>query len=273
MVKEEPGVCSYCEAVEPIEPEHVVSRSIFVNDTQSTIIIPACHHCNNEKSAGEDDLRDYLIIRVGVDGHPDIYPLMHEMAKAAGKGFSRIGKAASEERELKLRTLPSGMHVPAYEIPLPELRHMHRTLRYIVRGLHFYEQGTAWTSEMPLSLGYVDDEDFEETVRDLLSLTPNRFRPSLGNDVFKYVPVSRPGSPGVTEWLMIFFGKVAIIGYAGIAEDEKDRKLSFAERIKRKGTREKALRGIVDRRLVRTAPTDLLGFLRQYEERKKKRLR
>src|SRR5215207_9347937 len=91
------GPCSYCEAIEPIEPEHVVARAIFVNDNQSTIIIPACHRCNNEKSAGEDDLRDSLVIEVGVHGHLDILPLMAVMAESTGKGFSKYGQAAAFE--------------------------------------------------------------------------------------------------------------------------------------------------------------------------------
>src|SRR5215217_3601738 len=91
------GLCSYCGEEHELEPEHVVPRAIFVNDNQSTIVIPACHRCNNEKSAGEDDLRDYLIIAVGVHGHNEIMPLMAVMAEATGKGFSKIGRAASEE--------------------------------------------------------------------------------------------------------------------------------------------------------------------------------
>ena len=65
------------------EPEHVVPRSIFIHKTQSKIIIPACEHCNRAKADGEDDLRDYLIIKVGIHGHPDIFPLMVERMRPA----------------------------------------------------------------------------------------------------------------------------------------------------------------------------------------------
>ena len=43
------GTCSYCGQEAEMEPEHVVPRAIFVNENQSTIVIPACHCCNNSQ--------------------------------------------------------------------------------------------------------------------------------------------------------------------------------------------------------------------------------
>ena len=48
-------------------------------------------------------MRDYLIIAVGVHGHNEIMPLMAVMAEATGKGFSKIGRVASEERKPVIR--------------------------------------------------------------------------------------------------------------------------------------------------------------------------
>ncbi len=115
------GNCSYCTETQEIEPEHVVPRSIFVHKNQAKIVIDACHQCNNEKSGGEGDLRDYLIIRVGVGGHPDIFPLMKEMAASTGRGISKLGLAALEDRELVIHRTPKGLRVPMYEEPVSKL--------------------------------------------------------------------------------------------------------------------------------------------------------
>lgn len=103
------GTCSYCGRELVMQPEHVVPRAIFINENQSNIVIDACQKCNNDKSAGEDDLRDWLIIAVDVDGHPEIRQLIKVMAESIGKGFSAIGKAAREERAPTLRTTPGGL--------------------------------------------------------------------------------------------------------------------------------------------------------------------
>jgi hypothetical protein len=275
--KKEPdiGPCSYCGEEHDREPEHVAPQSIFVNKNQARIVIPACGPCNREKGEGEGDLRDYLIIKVGVGGHPEIRRLMDDMAQAYGKGTSKLARAASEERKLILHWEPSGLHVPKYEVPIPDPLPMDMSLRYMTRGLYFVEIGTPWLKEMPLSLQIIDDVQFPGVVRDLLSLAlslaPYGYRRVLGKDVFKYTLVRTPNEPGIIAWLMVFFGKVAVVGYTGIPQGDEERKLSFEQLIRRKEKREKHLRGIVDRRLIRQPPDNLVDFLQRYEERKNKR--
>ena len=84
------GICSYCQRKLEMQDEHVVPKSIFVNNNHASIVVPACNDCNRRKGRGEGDLRDWMIIRVGVDGHPDIEPLMHEMAASYGMGSSKL---------------------------------------------------------------------------------------------------------------------------------------------------------------------------------------
>jgi hypothetical protein len=264
------GNCSYCNRVQEMEPEHVVPQSIFVDKNQAKIVIDACHDCNHRKGRGEGDLRDYLIIRVGVDGHPDIRPLMDEMAESYGRGSSKIAKAADEERKLTVRRRKSGILERAYKVPLPDPIPMELSVRYMVRGLYFFETGKRYQRGMPLNMSWVDDEDFEETVDQMMSLAPYGFRPALGNDVFKYVPIGLAEGSNVIAWLMVFFGKVAIIGRTGDEEDDDAPTLTFDQKIRRRGNQEKRLRGIVNRELIKPPPDDMLGFLRWHEERKKK---
>jgi hypothetical protein len=264
------GLCSYCGNEDEMEPEHVVPRSIFVNKNQSNIVIPACHACNNKKSAGEDDLRDWLIITVGVDGHPDIYPLMFEMRDAYEKGFSKIGAAAREERELTLRQTRAGLHVPAYEVPFYDPQHMEMTLRYMVRGLYFALIGKPYLPDQPLSLTFVSNDDYQDQIDYFRSFVSHEWAEPMGNNVFNWMPITESAEQRIIPILMTFFGKVLVVGWIGRDVTSKKPQLSFDEMIRRKGKREKALRGIVDRRLVMPPPDDVLGFLRWHEEKKKK---
>jgi hypothetical protein len=108
------GICSYCRRKLKMHDEHVVPRSLFINKDLANIIIPACRDCNDRKARGEGDLRDWMIIRVGPAGHPDIEPLMHEMAAAFGKNTSKIAKAVDEESKLTVRRRKSGILERAY---------------------------------------------------------------------------------------------------------------------------------------------------------------
>jgi hypothetical protein len=267
------GPCSYCGEEHEQEPEHVVPQAIFVNGNQSTIIIPACHRCNNQKSAGEDDLRDYLIITVGVHGHEDILPLMTVMAESAGKGFSKIGKSATQERKPVLQRTETGVDVPVFEVPNHDPKPMLRTLRYIVRGLYFQENGRPWLPDQPLTFHLVLPEDLEETLDLLRRVGPLNFSAPMGQDVFKYALITQPEHPDVTVWAMVFFGKVLGLGITGIPEPEEERdEPTFEELIRGKGRRERRLRGIVERGIVIAPPEDILGFLHYHEEMKRRGL-
>jgi hypothetical protein len=264
------GPCSYCGDIREMEPEHVVPQSIFVNKNRAKIIIPACHDCNHEKGRGEGDLRDYLIIRVGDDGHPDIRPLMYSMRDSYLRGSSSIGRAAAEERKPVIEQRSSGIYRFGYEVPIPDPLPMDMSLRYLVRGLYFYEVRRAWLKEQPLSLSMIEDEDFDATIEYLEAPSQFGFRKPLGNNVFTWLPFFVGGNPDTSAWLMVFFGKVAVVGWIGVPEDEDERKVSFGQMIRRKGRREKQLRGIVSRGLVQPPPNDLLGYLRWHKEKKRK---
>jgi hypothetical protein len=255
-----------------VEEDHVVPEALFVNANQATVTVWSCVPCNREKSEGEGDLRDYLIITVGVEGHPDIVRLMEVMAEATDKGFSQIGQAATpEERRPALRRTAGGIDVPAHAVTFRDPRPLRRTLRYIVRGLYFHEFGRPWLPDQPMAIHDPPPSDLDGVLTHLRMAGQLEFRPALGNGVFKYAAVVQPEEPGVTIWAMVFFGVVPVIAFTGIAERKQQRRPpTFEETIRRKGRRERKLRDIVERGLVVPPPDNLLEFLRRHEEQIKK---
>jgi hypothetical protein len=251
-----------------MEPEHVVPRAIFVNKNQSKIVIPACHACNSKKSAGEDDLRDWLIITVGVDGHPDIYRLMLDMRDAYDKGLSKLGAAAREDRELTLRRTKGGVHIPGYEVPFLDPQPMETTLRYMVRGLYFTQFGRPYLPDQPLSLTFVPTDDYDERVEYFQSFVSHDWIKPMGNNVFNWMPIAGSAEQRIIPILMSFFGRVLIIGSIGLQKGAEKQQPTFEQMTRRKGKREKQLRGIVDRGLVMPPPDDLLDYLHWHEKKK-----
>ena len=252
------------------EPEHVVPRSIFIHKTQSKIIIPACEHCNRAKADGEDDLRDYLIIKVGIHGHPDIFPLMVERMKpAAKKGLSKITTALMAERRPTFYETGAGILIPGYEAPLYDPVAIDTTLRWMVRGLYFHEIGIPWREDQPLSLVEVDPEDVIPTIEVFREANPTTTRKPQGNNVFWYLPAVIDEDLLDIAWLMVFFDKAAYAGFTGIPEDREGYVAPLSQRLRRNTRTWNKLRKIVDGGLVVVPPDDFFGFLSDFNARNK----
>jgi hypothetical protein len=150
---------------------------------------------------------------------------------------------------------------------------MRRTLRYIVRGLHFYETGAPRLPDQPIVIHEADADNPEnlEEVTHLFSLMgPFEFKGMMGNGIFRYASITQEEHPEVTAFLMVFFGVVPIVGITGIAREEKKRAPTFEEMLLNKGSREGRLRRIVERGLVAPPPDDLLGFLQRVWDSKER---
>jgi hypothetical protein len=261
------GSCSYCGEQRELEPEHVVPRSIFIHKTQAKIAIAACHDCNNAKANGEDDLRDYLIITVGIDGHPDIWDLMRERMKpAADKGFSKIAKALMTERRPTFYETNAGLRIPRYKAPLYDPLAIDNTLRWMVRGLYFHDIGVPWRANQPLSLVRIDLEEVAPTIELFRVWNPDTSRKPLGNDVFWYLPTVAEDLETIA-WLMVFFGKAAYAGFTGIPEEEGYFELPISQRLQQNSARWKRLRKIVEGGLVVVPPDNFFGFLSEFHAR------
>jgi hypothetical protein len=269
------GPCSYCGEVGELEPEHVVPQGLFYNPNQATIIISACAKCNREKGSGENDLRDFMVFSKGSQGHPTAMKVLKTIAEATSKGMSRLGKAATEARSWQPHFTSAGIYLGhELAVPFENPKPMMRSLRYMVRGLYFYEYGVPWPAEAPHGVILIPDYDFEPTLRQLARLSDVKQPKSLGRNVFWYVPIKLGELTDPIGWVMVFYDGVCVIGNTGIEldEDEEEEKkiATFRDLLKGKGKRADRLRGLVDHRVIAKPPDNMLDFLRRYEERKRK---
>jgi hypothetical protein len=261
------GPCAYCGEERELEPEHVVPRSIFVHRNQAKIVVPACRACNNAKADGEDDLRDYLIITVGIHGHPEIWELMRQRMKpAAQKGYSKIAKALMTQRRPTFYETNAGLLIPGYEAPLYDPLASDRTLRWMVRGLYFQDIGIPWKENQPLSLVTIDMEEVAPTIELFREWNPDTSRKPLGNNIFCYLPVVADDLETIA-WLMVFFGKAAYVGFTGIPEENGYFELPLSQRLQQNSAKWKKLKKIVEGGLVVVPPDDFLGALSAFHAR------
>jgi hypothetical protein len=266
------GPCSYCGEQRELEPEHVVPEALFFDVNQATVVIPACRPCNREKAEGEADLRDYMATSKRGRRHPVAKKLLPQIQKAMRKGASRVGKRA-ETAPTVPRVTPEGIYL-GYDM-LGDFDHfpeMERTLRYIVRGLHFYETGTVILQSTEVDVVVMGYEAYPIIVRDFHQ--PFLPKPRiLGPDVFSWQPLAIGSPDGKSGWILRFYDGVAVMAMVGggLGIPRPPRRDHCHVLKNPKGRRERALKRVLDRGLVYPPPDDFLTALHEmandYKER------
>lgn len=198
--------CTYCGVAEDQDGprftrDHVLPRSLFNTMDPQMITVLACPACQQEKSYGDDDLRDYVNLHHGGSHHPEALTQLFKIARATQLGRSKIGQAVRTKGRLRQVVTQAGLHVPMWEAPIPgDHRDMFRSLEYIVRGLYYHTTRTALPLGTPVSVMTVEDWDIVK----LFTRVPHRGPTIKGNGVAWWVSAHTDEDPLSTYWLLLF---------------------------------------------------------------------
>lgn len=75
------GICVYCGKAGLITDDHVFPKAIFHQLDQAMITVAACFLCNQIKSLGDGDLRNYIVMDLGGSQHPDAEAMAEKMLR------------------------------------------------------------------------------------------------------------------------------------------------------------------------------------------------
>lgn len=257
------GPCMYCGQERQLEEDHVVPTTLFINQNQSTVKVLSCRDCNVDKSAGEGDLRDFMVLSQANRDHPTARKLLPVVADATRKGVSQIGLATRGDRRLEPQYTNAGVYLGhAYKIPVYDPEPMHRSLRYIVRGLFAHVFKERFPADEPHDELLIPEWDFHNSLAQFAPFSSRRTPNIMGRGEFWWDLILSQ-KPGVTGWLMVFYDHTLVVGSTGLLmdDDEDDAVESFHQVIRKKGRRERALKRIVDRRIVHPPPDNILEAL------------
>lgn len=227
------GICVYCGQSGRVEPDHVVPCTLFLHGNQSKWTVPSCRSCNVRKSAGESDLRDYVVIDKDGSRHPQALRLLPLIEKAAVKGFSRIALAVMDAEDKPLIT-PAGIYLGHFPTTTIDDGPMLRSLEMMVRGLYFLEMKRILPVNCPVEVKRVDRYRSPEIANRMAKL-PHRGPHALRDDIFWRLSVHTEdvlGNPDdlaqvadVSIWLLCFFDQVLFFGQTGSRAPHKDKQV------------------------------------------------
>jgi hypothetical protein len=254
------GICFYCGKVKELgDPDHVIPRSLFAHENQSTLTVPCCQPCNTKKSAGETELGVYLLGRKESGEHPAAQHMWPEVKQAITKNISKVGRAgaaATWQPHISKNGLylGHGMIADLGDTAKPIVE----SLRYMVHGLHVIETGRLLSKGVPVEALIIPLEQYRSTLQRLGPLM-NRGVYGLGPGTVRWAGHVLQDAPDTSMWLLEFFESVLVVGFTGVTIPRDDNPQRTRRVLKRKEQRR--LDTLVEGRLLLPPPKDYLDFL------------
>lgn len=203
------GVCVYCGGTGRIKPDHIPPKSLFLPPRPSNLItVPSCEDCNGGASRDDEYLKNVLVLRDGVESHPQAARLresvLESLAREEAQGFAR-----SLYRDMSLVHVSgrSGLYLGrrvAIDVKLPRIR---RVLNRIVRGLFHHERNERLPSDCLVN-SWVDTCLPE---RRIMALLESQSPKSIGEGVFSYRSLFTEDEKYGSAWQFVFYEAVQVV--------------------------------------------------------------
>jgi hypothetical protein len=211
--------CAYCR--EPSTSKDHIPPNCVVGG-KKLITVPCCEECRKSQSKDDEYLRLLLVARLDLAEHPEIdtitEPAIRSLEYPEAKGLKKTVLDSIFEVDT---FSPKGIYLgrlPAFKAKSAQVN---RVIQRIVKGLFYHEFGVPlaashntaawidssipWERVLPTAL-----RDRLQVLRDVIDVAPVTIvRPN----VFEYRVVRGKLDPFSSVWLLVFYGKVRVIGF------------------------------------------------------------
>jgi hypothetical protein len=234
--------CVYCGAVGPVTREDPIPKVLFRTLDKEMIKVPACFACNQRKSKGDRDLRNFVTLHIGGSRHPDAMAHAERMVESNQKTREWLERSLITAAPVPVPSEPDGYGL---EIDFNKER-IFDSLALTVRGLYYHETGEMLPPECPVDVREVPHDQFYAVLQ---ALAPHhRVEPRVkGNLVAWWVPFFPPeGDRENAAWLIVFNDGVAFIALTGrlaegIRQEKAEREKQRARELRRHVLMKKSL--------------------------------
>jgi hypothetical protein len=216
MAKKKFGTCTYCSRTRKLEPEHAFPKVLFRGRNQDPVTVPVCNDCNQEKSLGDRDLRNYVNIHIIGSKHVDARFHLDRMLvsnEATRRWLVTSARAATPVEFVTEAGLIIG---ESGEMEFNRKR-INKAHRQVVRGLYYYETKNILDQRVPVAVREIDWRVAHDVLKGFKERDDLKFTVK-GNDVAAWVSLfGLPGShPDNSVWCLVFNGGVCFLGGTGI---------------------------------------------------------
>ena len=211
MTHSSPPLCAYCGSQPGITRDHPVPRGLFTRPLPALMVtVPACLGCNAVKAGDETYLRDALVLQGACERHPVARALIQgPILRASRTNRSEFLRAARRDaRAVPLQT-PTGLYAgQGVAVPLDWGR-VAAAVERTVRGLYFQLRGDRFPDGYRFEVWHRDTVDGLQ-VWEGMRLHGANGPYTLGDGVFSCRMMVAEEDPGITLWLLWFYGTYAI---------------------------------------------------------------
>lgn len=177
------GICVYCGKAGLITDDHVFPKAIFHQLDQAMITVAACFLCNQIKSLGDGDLRNYIVMDLGGSQHPDAEAMAEKMLRESNVRLRAwLRKQITNAGEADLVT-EDGILVGTAATFDFNMDRIMVAQELTVRGLFFHEKRLALPFDCPIDVQHVPWQAAPNLVRDLNTAAPTRIQTKGNNAV------------------------------------------------------------------------------------------
>lgn len=212
-----PDQCFLCGKPGADTREHIPPKCLFPEPHPNDLLtVPAHRSCNQSYSADDE----YLRVALTAPSYSD--PIAHRLwrtkvvrslGRARGVKFKQ--KLADDTVEIPLGNLTDGSTVvlPILRVEAPRLK---RSIRRIVRGIHYARHKVAMNPATPIAVHLLKPEEglnfwrrvFEEEGKTIV------FK-SIGNGIFQFSHKWLSGSPDSAIVFLLFYNTVPFATFSG----------------------------------------------------------
>lgn len=207
--------CVYCQARPGTTKDHVVPKSIYLPPYPPNLMtVKACEVCNNDdKSKGDTDLRDYLVLDKDGSTHLVARELLFGgLWRSMREGHSRIAKSAAEAT-MQPHVTRNGIYLGDYPTAEIEDEHINRALSMMVRGLSFRTGRHLIPPDYVIKVGRIPNYQMKDHTLRVASVAPLGFV-EQGKYLFEAAYLRADSDPATSLWLLLFYDRVMFMATA-----------------------------------------------------------
>lgn len=205
-------LCVYCQERPGTTKDHVVPKAIYVPPYPSDLMtVPACEVCNNdEKSKGDADLRDYLVLDKDGTTHPVAQQILWgRFRRSVEQGHSRIATyVATATRQPQVTR--NGIFLGNELTAAINDRYIIRTLSMLVRGLSLKAGKQRIPPDYAINVRRVRNYQKKNIAARVAATAPLQY---IEQDDFRFEAAYLRGTvdPVPSHWLLLFYDRVMFI--------------------------------------------------------------
>lgn len=211
------GVCVYCGTEGPVTDDHVFPGVIFRQPDTEMITVPACDDCNNKKSRGDRDLRNYILMDIGGSQHPDALALTEIMLRESNVRIRNwVRKTIDAAEDLDLVTDEGIIVGKALRFGFNDERIL-AAHQMVGRGLYYYEIGRLLPPDCPVFAERVPWNRSIQVVQTLHANAPTKISYRGNNTVWWGFNRIAAGEATDTVWQVCYHNWVLFLISTGTA--------------------------------------------------------